>query len=419
MDDFDNTVCINVWNKPRRHHGTEGGYASMSPVHAPSLVILSLIMAFQGSYLGLPLARKIGASYGAHRRLLITISALSMALAIWTMHFVGMLALRLPAAFVFLVFPFLLSFLICVLVVGLAVFVASNGPPTLAWIVFASILMGIGIVSMHYVGMFALHTSIRMTHEPAFVVASVIVGIAASMIALWLGFVPSSWGSTFSASILMALAIAAMHYTAMAGLRVIGRCVTGQPSAPILSQEVFAIVVSVIAFVVSAMFLLTLVPEVRKADDSQHPGDKTPSAALPPPQGGVDLSASTHMAATSDKNLPIEKNGRRRAMSMNRIVAVQAQAHYTLIFDGEAEWFCPLAISDVESMLDPSLFARVHRSHIVNLDRVAFASRGGETGAVETTTPVAYKVPVSRSRRTWLKKLLQERSISDFKNQPE
>jgi len=104
---------------------------------------------------------------------LISMSALSMALAIWTMHFVGMLAMKLPVAVDFLVLPTLLSFLICVLVVGGAVFAMGTGVPTLNRIGLAALLMGAGIVSMHYMGMYALHSSVNMAHDPRFVAAGI------------------------------------------------------------------------------------------------------------------------------------------------------------------------------------------------------------------------------------------------------
>ena len=102
----------------------------MGVAHQPWLVALSLLMAFQGSYVGLHLARQIGEARGVRLRRLISSSALSLALAIWTMHFVGMLAVELPVAADFLVLPTLLSFLVCVLVVGCAVFAVGGGRPT-------------------------------------------------------------------------------------------------------------------------------------------------------------------------------------------------------------------------------------------------------------------------------------------------
>ncbi len=391
--------------------------------HEPWLVVLSLMIAFQGSYVALHLARRIVASSGERLRLLITVSALSMSLAIWSMHFIGMLALRFPVAVRLLVLPTLMSFLICILAVGFAIFVVSKDRLTVARLCLASSLMGAGIGSMNYVGMLALHTGMQMTYEAAFVAAGVAIGIAASMIALWLGFAPNPvtnfLGSIFSASVLMALAIMAVHFTVIAGLGVSGEYGASPTSAPVLSQELLAIIVAVISFIVSAMFLLILVPETTRDSGDDHSGEDAGRIVQPVSQllacGGLAQSAVSFF----EVNLPVSTgDGRRRALPADQIVTIQAQAHYSVIFDGEAEWFCPLSITEVESMLDPSVFARVHRSHIVNLDRIALVARGGEAASIETLTAVSHKVPVSRSRRVWLKKLLQERhAVAASQNQ--
>ena len=85
---------------------------------------------------------------------------------------------------------------------------------------------------------------------------------------------------------------------------------------------------------------------------------------------------------------------------------MHANAHYTYIFDGTTKLFCPLAIGDVESRLDTSRFIRVHRSHIVNIDRVVGLKRAGDSGLVELAGTDRYTVPVSRSRVGWLKSRL-------------
>jgi len=68
----------------------------MPVTYASWLVLLSIVMAIQGAYVGLSLAVQIGDASGVRRRLLLAGAALSLAVAIWTMHFVGMLAVRLP-----------------------------------------------------------------------------------------------------------------------------------------------------------------------------------------------------------------------------------------------------------------------------------------------------------------------------------
>jgi DNA-binding LytR/AlgR family response regulator len=90
-------------------------------------------------------------------------------------------------------------------------------------------------------------------------------------------------------------------------------------------------------------------------------------------------------------------------MPVDAIVAVHANAHYTYVFDGTTKYFCTLAIGDVESRLDPAQFVRVHRSHIINRDRVVRLRRKGDNGLLELAGQDTYTVPVSRSRLAWVK----------------
>lgn len=375
----------------------------MVPTHEPWLVALSLFVAFQGSYVGLHLARQIGVARAGSQRALITGSALTLALGIWTMHFVGMLAVQLPIAIDFLVLPTLISFLVCVLVVGFAIFAVGAGTPSRRRAAFASLFMGGGILTMHYLGMYALHASAHMSHDPLLVTASVVIGIGASGIALWFGFGPGAKRSVLLSAVLMALAISAMHYTAMAGLTLHLHVPVAPADMPALSPGLLAIVVSVVAFVVSGLFLLTLVPA--------RPPMETYSEA-PRPVGPAPLPLPVPSAASQQKSLPVERDGRRLQLDIARLVAVQAQAHYTSLFDGEANWFCPLPISEVEAQLDPTVFARVHRSHIVNLDRIASVKKTADSDVVAMIGKIPYQAPVSRSRRSWLKQRLGERATA-------
>src|SRR5215472_10829066 len=114
----------------------------MPVTHGPWLVALFVLVAIQGAYVGLTLAMQVATAVGLRRRLLLAGAATSLAVAIWAMHFVGMLAARLPFPVDYLVFPTLLSFLVCVIVVGAGVFAASAGPPSLTRLAAASAFMG-------------------------------------------------------------------------------------------------------------------------------------------------------------------------------------------------------------------------------------------------------------------------------------
>ena len=398
----------------------------MPVTHEPWLVALSLIVAIQGSFVGLSLAVQVGEAAGVRRRALLAGAAISLAVAIWAMHFVGMLAARLPFPVDYLVLPTLLSFLICVIVVGTAVFIASAGPLTPLRLVASACLMGSGIVTMHYIGMEALHASAHMRHDPLYVASSMVVAIGASGLALWLATARERRPPLILSAAAFGVAISGMHYTAMAGLTLFphGGLSSG---APALSSDLLAIVVAVVAFIVSGVFLLLLVPDRKIAALETATGRALLSTATgsldvsgralaaPPPaaiaiahedlgQGSFGpLGGAGAPRRRLARRLPVEHDGMTHSVAVDDIVAVHANAHYTYIITGSAKLFCPLAIGDVESRLDGTRFARVHRSHIVNLDRVVGLKRSGDGGLVELAAPDRYSVPVARSRVSWFK----------------
>jgi hypothetical protein len=313
-----------------------------------------------------------------------------------------------------------------VLVVGAAVFAVTAGPLTAVRLIAAAAFMGGGIASMHYIGMAALHASAHMEHQPLLVVASVLVGMAASGLALWLASGRRRGQPPLLLSaVALGIAIAGMHYTAMSGLTVFPT--TPPSSAPALSTDLLAIVVAIVAFVVSGIFLLSLMPDRLTAPQLATAGRSSVStvpaieSASEPPQhtaaerhaaddaaadDAFDMPAASTAPRRIARRLPVERDGTTQFVAVDDIVAVHANAHYTYIYDGKNKLFCSLAIGDVESRLDNNRFIRVHRSHIVNLDRIVGLKRAGDHSLIELAAEDSYTVPVSRSRFGWLKSRL-------------
>ena len=116
--------------------------------HSPWLVALSLIIAAQGSYVSLLLADEGDRVRGMRRRLILAAAAMTLAVSIWSMHFVGMLAARFPVMVGFRVLPTLVSLLICVLVVGAGVLIVHTSRPKAVRITGGAVAMGAGIADM-------------------------------------------------------------------------------------------------------------------------------------------------------------------------------------------------------------------------------------------------------------------------------
>jgi NO-binding membrane sensor protein with MHYT domain len=384
----------------------------MQVSYQPWLVVLSVVIAIQGAYVGFGLAVQIGEAAGARRRLLLAGAAFSFAVAIWTMHFVGMLAARLPFPVDYLVFPTLLSFLVCVIVVGIAVFAISAGELTPLRLTLSAALMGTGIFSMHYIGMFALHDSAIMVHAPFYVIASLLIAVVAAALALWLSAEPGAKPPLVRSATAFGIAVSGMHYTAMAGMTLYPYS-RGASAAPALSPDLLAIVVAIVAFCVSGIFLLFLVPDPGRA--RKDIADKDITDDTPPPSPVTTTETEARRGAYAPlggagappvrlaRHLPVEHDGATHFIAVDEVVAVHANAHYTYVFNGAAKLFCPLAISEVEARLDKARFLRVHRSHIVNIECVTAIRRAGDSEIVELSGDAHYAVPVSRSRAGWLK----------------
>jgi len=390
--------------------------------HDPTLVALSLLVAIQASFVGLSLALRVSQAFALNRRLLIAGSALSLAVGIWAMHFVGMLAARLPVTVDYVVLPTLLSFLVCVLVVGIAVYLATLRSQRMLFI--AATVMGVGIASMHYIGMLALHASAHMMHNPVYVLASVLIAILASGLALWLAFASETRPPLLVCAAVLGCAISGMHYTAMAGLSL--HPIVGAPpsSTPAISGDLLAVIVSIVAFLVSGVFMLALVPDQRETADAViapetigsdlvpalDPVVSTNTVPVPPPAARPVADKSGLPPIEEDKvyetTLPIEKYRGSKSIHVADIFSVHANAHYTYVFNGREDIFCPLSIGEIIARLPSGIFFRVHRSYIVNVQRVVRLKRAGDNGIADLDSPVRRSVPVSRSRLPQLREKL-------------
>jgi NO-binding membrane sensor protein with MHYT domain len=385
--------------------------------HDPYLVALSVVIAILGGYTGFGLTARIRGTPDASHRLLLAGAAFFLAIGIWTMHFVGMLAAPLPSGTVYLVLPTIISFLICALVVGISLFFVSTGEPLLLRVVSSAALLGLGIASMHYVGMHGLSGDFAMAHDGAMVVLSVVIAIVTAYGGLR-AFLARQGGVQLALSaVAFGVAVSGMHYTAMAGMHLVAPSEASHHHIEGLaaSSQMLSLVVALLCFVIAAGFLLSLVPD---------PGRKTAPAAdlvaafAGPAHVAADIpSADASSAPTSPRlrptplggigqppraapapRLPVEGADGTHFIDSADVRSVRADAHYTKVHDGTRERMCPWSISEAEAQLDPGLFVRVHRSHIVAIPHVTFVRKEGDGAIVELDGPSPHRVPVSRAK---------------------
>src|SRR5882724_55472 len=156
--------------------------------HDPYLVALSILVAAFASYTALDLGARVGVARGLARRVWLVAAAVTMGGGIWSMHFVAMLAFKMPFAMSYDVGLTILSLAVAIFVTSGGFYVISRQSASLRRLVLSGIFMGLGIVAMHYTGMAALRSPADLSYDPLFVTLSIVVAIGASTAALWLTF---------------------------------------------------------------------------------------------------------------------------------------------------------------------------------------------------------------------------------------
>jgi two-component system, sensor histidine kinase and response regulator len=185
------------------------------------LVVVSVLIAMMASYAALDLAGRVTSARGVARTLWLSGGATAMGIGIWAMHYVGMLAFRLPVPVEYDWPTVLLSLLAAILASAVALFVVSREKMGLFRAILGSIFMSSGIAGMHYIGIAAMRLPAMCHYSPAIVVISVVLAMLISLVALWLTFrfrgetQSGGWRKALSA-VVMGAAVPVMHYTGMA-----------------------------------------------------------------------------------------------------------------------------------------------------------------------------------------------------------
>jgi diguanylate cyclase len=199
----------------------------MSPLAAHynyGLVVVSILISMGSSNAALSLSdRVLAATTRGFRHLWITGGAVAMGIGIWSMHYLGMLAVDLPVPVYYHWPTVLLSLLLAILAAKIALKVVSVETMSKQRLFIGGLLMAASIGGMHYIGMAAMRSSAMEHYTPWIVVLSVVIAAAFSWLALSIAFLSRKRKKhatriRLAASVVMGLAISSMHYVAMAGV---------------------------------------------------------------------------------------------------------------------------------------------------------------------------------------------------------
>ncbi|MFJ9848467.1 MHYT domain-containing protein [Streptomyces sp. NPDC101150] len=183
--------------------------------------VLAYAMACVGSALGLRCTVRALAADGRSRRNWLLTASIAIGSGIWTMHFIAMLGFGVTGTPIRYDVPLtLLSLLVAMAVVGAGVFTVGYGRARLRSLLLGGLGTGVGVAAMHYLGMAAMRLHGHVGYDLGLVVLSDVISAAASTAALWAALNVRGAAGAAIASLVMGVAVTSMHYTGMAAVRI-------------------------------------------------------------------------------------------------------------------------------------------------------------------------------------------------------
>ena len=350
--------------------------------HNHNLVLLSLILAVVSGFTGFTLTQNLSAKTLLQRKISVSMAAVALGGGIWSMHFVAMLGLNLPVMVFYDAAITLASALIAILIVAVALMILHFFERTSLTIVLAGCIVGAGILLMHYIGMAGLQLCKPIYTAQGLVMSS---GVAffSCIVAFWVAYKERNNRNIFFATLCFGVAVVSVHFLAILNTSFVEASASSE-FGPLISNETLAIIVVLSSFIILCLFLWVsatfLSPhglKPKQTDDEKVLGEGT--KVVP-------------------QHIPCERDGFKVFITLRDVLAIRADGHYSQVYTEKEKYFCVWPITEVNRRLESFGFIKVHRSYIVNTARVDRFERLKDKGYCVFGTPLAPKVPVSRSK---------------------
>lgn len=185
--------------------------------YEPLLVVLSYLISVLGSYTALQLAIAIPQARDRQAALGWVIGA-AVALgggAIWSMHFIAMNAADMGMPVSYDAALTIASLIMGIVASGIGLFVVGRGEGSAGKLLISGVVTGLGVALMHYTGMAAMIMQAKITYDDTLFYASLAIAVVAATVALWLAFNLRGNLQRFGSALVMGVAVCGMHYTGM------------------------------------------------------------------------------------------------------------------------------------------------------------------------------------------------------------
>ncbi len=402
--------------------------------HNVGLGLAAVVVSIVAAITGLVLLNNVGVLPESRRKAVIVMAAFLLGGGIWSMHFLAMLSMQFQVPIHYDLLQTLGSGLVAILVVGFALLLLHFRARSASVINTAGLCVGIGIISMHVVGMLGMRGVI-----PEFNIAALsfalILALVMGVAAIRVSYRSRSRENIVKGGVLFGLSVVVVHYTAMIDTQ-FSVDPDYQALSIALNQGALAIAVTVAVFVICGTFLLvasTFVSSVKSVPSVYEPQAIAAVAAQdslptrPAPTAPVDVqtpvpaelevavaeqqttydadeepaqkAVSTEASRSLPVKIPYEQQKHIFFIQSDQVGAIRADGRYTQLYTREGVKFCPWSITEAQKRLSEAQYYRSHRSYLINIQAVKSFEKNRDSGVChfEGFTQLS-GVPVSRAR---------------------
>src|SRR5712691_3288606 len=195
-------------------------FSCLTGEHDLRLVVLAGIVCLLASLVAISLFHRARATGGRARALWLALAGAATGCGIWATHFIAMLAYEPSVAVAYDIGLTGLSLVAAAAVtfLGLTAAVRIGG----RWAApLGGAIVGAGVACMHYTGMWALELPGHVSWSLDLVIASIVLGMALGAAALAAAVRRDNMRGTFTAAVLLTLAIVSHHFTAMGAVEIV------------------------------------------------------------------------------------------------------------------------------------------------------------------------------------------------------
>ncbi len=332
--------------------------------HSGFLVAMSCVVALVAGFTGLSLTRDLAKKPMFQKKASVALAAVALGGGIWAMHFVAMLGLQMPILFYYDAAITLVSALSAILIVGAALILMHFAERTPAIITLAGVIVGVGILVMHYIGMAGLEMCRAVYTTSGFLLSSALA-IGLCILAFWIAYGQRTNRNIVLGTLCFATAVASVHFLSMAGTKFVAAPSVAE-FGPSMSNKTLALGVIFFSFVVFGACLWVSVTYL-VAPCSERPDGEPQTTTLKPTQA-------------AELQVPCERDGAKVFIRCSDVLFVRADGHYTQVYTADERLFCAWPVTEASKRLVPLGFLQTHRSYLVNPSRITRFERTKDKG---------------------------------------